>query len=66
MPLLTAERVTASVYASVRGSTTCFYEWLEASDRPARQRLPRGHVAKRQILVRTRRKGVKLVMRRSG
>ena len=42
MPLLTALRnrkMAASVQAYVRGSTTRFYEWLEASDRAA---LPEG------------------------
>jgi len=42
MPLLTAHRyrkMAASVPAYVRGSTTRFYEWLEASDRAA---LPEG------------------------
>jgi uncharacterized protein (DUF2252 family) len=37
MPLLIAERnrkMAASAHAYVRGSTTRFYEWLEASDRP--------------------------------
>ena len=42
MPLLTALRnrkMAASAHAYVRGSTTRFYEWLEASDRAA---LPEG------------------------
>jgi hypothetical protein len=42
MPLLTAERnrkMAASAHAYVRGSTVRFYEWLEASNRPA---LPEG------------------------
>jgi uncharacterized protein (DUF2252 family) len=42
MPLLTAERnrkMAASASAYVRGSTLRFYEWLEASNRPA---LPEG------------------------
>jgi uncharacterized protein (DUF2252 family) len=40
--MLTAERnrkMAASAHAYVRGSTTRFYEWLGASDRPA---LPEG------------------------
>ena len=42
IPVLTAERnrkMAASAHAYVRGSTTRFYEWLEASDRAA---LPQG------------------------
>ena len=42
MPLLIAERnrkMATSAHAYVRGSTARFYEWLEASDRPA---LPEG------------------------
>jgi uncharacterized protein (DUF2252 family) len=38
MPRLIAERnrkMASSAHAYVRGSTTRFYEWLEASDRPA-------------------------------
>jgi uncharacterized protein (DUF2252 family) len=42
LPLLAAERnrkMAASAHAYVRGSTTRFYEWLEASNRPP---LPEG------------------------
>ena len=45
MAVLTAERnrkMAASAHAYVRGSTTKFYEWLEASGRPELPELPEG------------------------